>query len=73
MNEHRLTSAARVDLLPWQAALMVVCVTAAGMLHEHPGAMRPLVTSLQTAQLRSGMAQGSQPADGRQVALWLSR
>ena len=42
MNKRRLTKAVRPDLLPWQAAVMVMCVTAAGLLHEHPGGVLTL-------------------------------
>ena len=73
MNEHALKTAERPELLPWQAALMVVCVTAAGLFHEHPGAVRPLVATLQTVQLRSGVEHAAHPGDLIRTALRLGR
>ena len=74
METHRLkTRDPRADLLPWQAALMVVCVTMAGLLHEHPEAVGLKVAGLQTAQPRSGTASEKPPADVLNVSLWLSR
>ena len=58
MNELARKSSATPDLLPWQAALMVACVTAAGLLHAHPGTVRPVVASLETVLLRSGVGHG---------------
>ncbi len=52
---------------------MVLCVTVAGVLHEHPAVVRPVVASLQTAQLPSGVAHASHPGDVLNVALWLTR
>ena len=49
-------------LLPWQGALMVVWVTAAGLFHEHPAAVRPLLAGLQTVMLHTGAAHGVHPA-----------
>ncbi len=59
MKQSRSKTSAAPDLLPWQAVLMIACVTAAGLFHEHPRAVRPLPASVQAAsvhgsQLRSG-------------------
>ena len=66
-------SAAPSDLLPWQAALMVACVTVAGLFHEHPGAVRPVLASLETVQLRSGVEHAAHPADLLHAGLWIGR
>ena len=48
---------------------MVACVTAAGLLHEHPGAMRPLLSSRQTAAMRSSLTHTAPPATVLNAAL----
>ena len=65
--------AARPDLMPWQASLMILCVTMAGVMHEHPGALRPMMGSLQTVQFRAGMAHVSHSADALNTVVWRGR
>ena len=73
MSERRLTNSKRPELLPWQGALMVACVTAAGLLHEHPGVMRPLVRGVRPAQLRSSAEPQKRPAEVLNAAVWQER
>ncbi len=73
MNQPAPKTTARPELLPWQAALMVVCVTAAGLFHEHPLALRPLAARLETARLHPGVEHAVHPADPVNAALWLGR
>ena len=73
MEKLPMKRAARPDLMPWQGALMVLCVTVAGVLHEHPGAMRPMVNSLETVQFLAGIAQVSHPADVLNAVVWRGR
>ncbi len=70
MSEHRPMNSKRPELLPWQAALMVACVTAAGLLHEHPGVMRPLVSGAHSAQLRSSVEPVKHSAEVPNAAIW---
>ena len=67
MSKRRSNTASQPEMLPWQAMVMVACVTAAGLLHQHPGAMRPLLSSHQTAQMRSSH-QVAQMRSSHQVA-----
>ena len=46
-----------VELLPWQAAVMVMAVTVAGLLHEHPGRVRPLVERVHASAHAAGGAE----------------
>ncbi len=49
MNDQRLKNDRSVALLPWQAAAMVMAVTLAGLLHEHPEQMRPVLARVQAS------------------------
>ncbi len=73
MNELRLPKAVPLELLPWQAAVMVMCVTVAGFLHEHPGAMRPLASRVQAVQLRFDAGHVRPLAGVLNVPFWLGR
>ena len=74
MSEHRSIKRQAPELLPWQAALMVACVTAAGLLHEHPGVMRPLVAGLvsgaHSTQLRSSVEPEGDRPEVLNAAIW---
>ncbi len=76
MDERRSTASAVPDLLPWQAVLMVACVTAAGLLHQHPAALRPFVAAVHTAvvqeaQLAPDSARTQHPGNLLNTTLWL--
>ena len=73
MSEHRSTNSKRPELLPWQAALMVACVTAAGLLHEHPGVMRPLVPGAHPGTLRSSVEPVKHSAEVLNATIWPER
>ncbi len=70
MVQPRPKHAATPDLLPWQAALMVLCVTAAGVFHEHPQSVRG---TLQPSEMRSELHRAAHPADLLNATLWSRR
>ena len=76
MDKRRLKASAAPDLLPWQSVVMVACVTAAGLLHQHPHAVQPLLAAVQTAglqgvHLRSSAVFAHHTADLLNASLWL--
>ena len=73
MSERRATMTRQPELLPWQAALMVVCVTIAGLLHEHPAAMRSVVSGVHAARLRSSGEHARQVAEVLNAAIWAGK
>lgn len=50
------------EIFPWQAAVMVACLTAAGLFHEHPTVARPLVDQLHRVSCAKA-AQALPPAE----------
>ena len=58
------------ELLPWQAAAMVLAVTLAGLVHEHPARVRPLVERLQAS---TGAARPAGSADLLEVVVATKR
>ena len=73
MSHRRKTAAAPLELLPWQAVLMVLCVTVAGLFHDHPQMIHPLVAGVDASQLRSGMVHAVHSGDLLNATLWLTR
>jgi hypothetical protein len=73
MEKHPSKIAAGPDLLPWQGVVMVVCVTLAGLLHEHLRPLQPVVTQVQTAGLRSGISHAAPPSNLLDTVLWITR
>lgn len=68
MNRIRLTSKGRssgaaAELFPWQAVMMVMCLTAAGLFHEHPEAAKPLVGVMSLSHLRASVAPAAAASD----------
>lgn len=73
MSERQATRSREPELLPWQAALMVACVTMAGLLHEHPAVMRTVVSGVHATQLRSSVEHARHAAEVLNAAIWLGR